>query len=48
MIDLNIDSISLLCLAEDRHIPTIKEKKVSMAMKRLINNKAVDVMCLTS
>ena len=48
MIDLDIDAISLLCLAEDRPIATIREKEVAKAMKRLNNNKAVDVMGLTS
>ena len=48
MIDLDIDAISLLCLAEDRPIATIREKEVAKAMKILNNNKAVNVIGLTS
>ena len=42
------DAIAAICTAEDRPIPTIREKEVSTALKKLNNNKAVDVMGLTS
>ena len=48
MIDLDIEEINNGCLAEGRPISPIREKEVSTALKRLNNNKAVDVMCLTS
>ena len=48
MIDLDIEAITTGCLAEGRPISPIREKEVSTAFKRLNNNKAVDVMGLTS
>ena len=50
MIDLDIDTINVAtrCMSEDRPISPIREKEVSIALKRLNNNKAVDVMGLTS
>ena len=48
MIDLDIEAITTGCLAEGRPISQIREKEVSTALKRLNNNKAVDVMGLTS
>ena len=35
MVDLGVNSISMLCEAEDRPISPIREKEVSAAMKRL-------------
>ena len=48
MVDADVEIISTLCEAEDRHITPIREKEVIASMKRLKNNKAVDVMGLTS
>lgn len=48
MIDLDTDAIAAICTAEDSPIPPIREKEVSTALKKLNNNKAVDVMGLTS
>ena len=48
MIDLDIEAITTGCFAEGRPISPIREKEVSTALKRLNNNKAVDVMGLTS
>ena len=48
MVDPDVNSISMICEAEDRPISPIREKEVSAAMKRLKNNKSVDVMGLTS
>ena len=48
MIDLDIEAITTGCLAEGRPISQIMEKEVSTALKRLNNNKVVDVMSLTS
>ena len=46
MIDFDIDAIATRCMAEDRPISPIREKEVRLALKRLNNNKAVDVMGL--
>ena len=48
MVDADVEIISTLCEAEDRPITPIREKEVIASMKRLKNNKAVDVMRLTS
>ena len=47
MVDLDVNSISMLCKTEDRPISPIREKELSVAMKWL-KNKSVDVMGLTS
>ena len=48
MVDLDVNSISMLCETEDRPISPIRNKELSVAMKWLKNNKSVDVMGLTS
>ena len=48
MIDIYFDMIATRCMAEDRPISPIREKEVTIALKRLNNNKAVDVMGLNS
>ncbi|MEW8547951.1 MAG: reverse transcriptase family protein, partial [Candidatus Thiodiazotropha sp.] len=48
LVDADVDAISILCEAEDRPITQIKIEEVQAALKRLNNNKAADVMGLTS
>ena len=48
MVDLDVMAIAATCETEGRPIPPVQLKEVHAAMKRLKNNKAVDIMGLTS
>ena len=48
MVDLDAMAIAAMCETEGRPIPPVQLKEVHAAMKRLKNNKAADIMGLTS
>ena len=48
MVDLDVAAITRLCELEDRPVLPVTEEEVRAALKKLKNNKAVDVMGLTS
>ena len=48
MVDLDVMAIAATCETEGRPIPPVQLKEVHAAMKRLKNNKAADIMGLTS
>ncbi|MEW8542502.1 MAG: hypothetical protein AB2693_03125, partial [Candidatus Thiodiazotropha sp.] len=48
IVDLDIESISLLCREENCPIENVTEDEVTQALRRLNNNKAVDIMGLTA
>ena len=48
MVDLDVMAIAAMCETEGRPIPPVQLKEVKAAMKRLKNNKAADIMGLTS
>ena len=48
LIDLDVDVIELLCKEEISPIVPVTETEVIAALKKLNNNKAVDIMGLTS
>ena len=48
MVDFDVAAIARLCELEDRPVLPVTEEEVRAALKKLKNNKAVDVMGLTS
>ncbi|MCG8110719.1 MAG: reverse transcriptase family protein, partial [Candidatus Thiodiazotropha endolucinida] len=48
LVDLDVESIKQLCRDESSPVDPVTEAEVKAALKRLNNNKAVDVMGLTS
>ena len=48
MVDLDVMAIAAMCETVGRPIPPVELKEVNAAMKRLKNNKAADIMGLTS
>ena len=48
MVDFDMIAIVAMCETEGNPIPPVQVKEVNAAMKRLKNNKAEDIMGLTS
>ena len=48
LVDLDVSVITKLCETEDRPVFPVNEKEVVAALRKLKNNKAVDVMGLTA
>lgn len=48
MVDLDVEVIELLCREEESPISPVSQVEVTSALKKLNNNKAADIMGLTS
>ena len=48
MVNADVEAIEILCKEESSRMEPVSEEEVSRALKRLNNNKAVDIMGLTS
>ena len=48
MVDLDVEVIEFLCREEESPISPVSQTEVTSALKKLNNNKAVDIMGLTS